>query len=775
MKLLLLNGFNVYSNRKIKYYSDEEGYETGANDSRKYNNIDFNPNDGVLTTQIIDTDGEEFNPDYLVALDENENIVSRWFVMEWTRTRNGQYRARLKRDVVADHYDEITVAPMFMHRGPLSPTNPLVFNPEGMSLNQIKKEEILLKDETESAWIVGYVARDYADEQIISSISADDTTPSITSLGVELNDPTNPLLGGKFQVLKNEEAHVGVIVNSISVNRPNWQYHLYSSPFRESPFFLPTQSGEYLYSYIEMNVAQHNAIWDSIVQEHKDDILPSLKGLINQRYSGKIKTLDELNALMTFDGKKVTYANKYYQMKVILVPIQTNDYIALSDVSYPALTAELRALGVELRNRVGATSSVVGSPYSAYVQIMTYSIAFEEISSSPYVSTKISNSRRHLSDAPYDMFCMKFNMDNLSLSQQIALKMTRSNIYDLQILPYCPILNLESATVLNADYSLIVDGDGEEVDRMYYPRKSSGTFFIDVSLQIKNRFDNATLNIKLSNECDIYRLCSPNYNSAYEFSVAKNGGVDGFRIDFTYRPISPYIHVAPIFKNLYGGDFEDARGLICGGDFSIDMISSAWENYQVNNKNFQNIFNTQIKSMDIQHKYGMMESGIGAISGAIGAGAGVGLLTGNVGLGIGAGAVSLGAGIADQFIASSKYKETKDISIEQFNYSLGNIKAIPNTLSKISAYNINNKYFPFIEYYSCTDEEIVIYKNKIDFNSYILMKIGTINDLINDGLLIYKNNDGNTFVKGEIIRINLIEDDHMQNEIYNELLKGVYL
>lgn len=80
----------------------------------------------------------------------------------------------------------------------------------------------------------------------------------------------------------------------------------------------------------------------------------------------------------------------------------------------------------------------------------------------------------------------------------------------------------------------------------------------------------------MANECCSWRLTSSNYNGTWEFNVAKNGGsVEGFRIDYTYRPYSPYIHVAPLFKGLYGDVNDDARGLICNGDFSIDLVSDA--------------------------------------------------------------------------------------------------------------------------------------------------------------------------------------------------------
>lgn len=89
---------------------------------------------------------------------------------------------------------------------------------------------------------------------------------------------------------------------------------------------------------------------------------------------------------------------------------------------------------------------------------------------------------------------------------------------------------------------------------------------------------NEALERKLANECDVVRLVAQNYSAIFEFSPAKSGGVDGFLADCTYKPWSPYIHILPKLKGLYGDNFvaiDDARGLICGGDMSLPQLSNA--------------------------------------------------------------------------------------------------------------------------------------------------------------------------------------------------------
>lgn len=115
--------------------------------------------------------------------------------------------------------------------------------------------------------------------------------------------------------------------------------------------------------------------------------------------------------------------------------------------------------------------------------------------------------------------------------------------------------------------------------------------------------------IKIANECDLYRLCSPNYNGAFDFNLMKNNKeVKKFNVDCQYKPYNPYIHVNPDFAGLYGRDFDDSRGLVCGGDFSIGIVNDQWNAYEIQNKNYQNIFNRQIQNMEVNNSIARQEA-----------------------------------------------------------------------------------------------------------------------------------------------------------------------
>ena len=289
--------------------------------------------------------------------------------------------------------------------------------------------------------------------------------------------------------------------------------------------------------------------------------------------------------------------------------------------------------------------------------------------------------------------------------------------------------------------------------------------------------ENDALSRKLSNECDLVRLVSQNYSAIFEFSPAKSGGVDGFLADCTYKPWSPYIHILPRLKGLYGDNFvsiDDARGLICGGDMSLPQLSNAWANYQLQNKTYQEMFDRQIKNMDVQNDINRQGALAQLITSPItggAAGAAIGGKTGGLyGAAAGAAVGALGGGITAGIDYANNIKmmeENKQYAIDMYSYNLQNIQAIPTSLTKTSALTYNTRVWPFIEYYTCTDAEKDALKDKIKYNGMTIMKVGKLNDY-----LLGEDN----FYKGKLIRLPDVKlDGHMAFEIYNELNKGVYL
>ena len=281
---------------------------------------------------------------------------------------------------------------------------------------------------------------------------------------------------------------------------------------------------------------------------------------------------------------------------------------------------------------------------------------------------------------------------------------------------------------------------------------------------------------KLANECDVLRLVSQNYSAIFEFSAAKSGGVDGFLADCTYKPWSPYIHILPKLKGLYGDNFvsiDDARGLICGGDMSLPQLSNAWANYQLQNKTYQEMFDRQIKNMDVQNDINLqgafVQNMLAPITGGASGAAAGGQFGGKLGALAGAGIGAIGGAVTASVDFRNNLRmmeENRQYKIDMYGYNLQNIQAIPTSLTKTSALTYNTRVWPFIEYYTCTDAERNALADKMKYNGMTIMKIGKLTDYLLGE---------DKFYKGQLIRLNINVDSHMAYEIYNELNKGVYL
>ena len=363
----------------------------------------------------------------------------------------------------------------------------------------------------------------------------------------------------------------------------------------------------------------------------------------------------------------------------------------------------------------------------------------------------------------------------LMWSFNIATELGNS-LYDLQILPYCPISNWRgNANVAgifsvnkseNVDYTTLLDSNNKVVGVCSWCDVSSKEQFLKYPIEI--------MDYKLENECDMYRLCSPNYASAFEFNPAKNDGVEGYNVRYTYKPYQPFINVAPKFNRLYGKDFKDNRGLILSGDFSLPIVKDAWINYQLQNKNYALAFDRQIENLESNYSWqkkmgianaitGTIQGGVsGAMSGAL-VGGGVGAVVG----GVAGTASSMVGGIMDVSMQQALHNEAIDYTKDNFGYQLQNIQALPNTLNKVSSIISVSKLFPFLEYYTCTNEEKEALENKLKYNGMTVGRIGKIKD--------YLQGDTQTYVQGQLIRLEGKFDTHIANEIANEFKKGWYI
>ena len=308
---------------------------------------------------------------------------------------------------------------------------------------------------------------------------------------------------------------------------------------------------------------------------------------------------------------------------------------------------------------------------------------------------------------------------------------------------------------------------------MFWSTSNEKSFTIQHPIQVSNK--------KIQNQCEMYRLCSPNYNGQFGFSVAKNEGVDYFNVDITYLPVSSYLHVVPNLKGLYGNYSDNSPiGLICKGEFSINSVKEQYIQFMQNNKNYENIFRAEINTNDKSHELQFEQSRIsnwlaaaatGLQTGAFfgGSGAGIG---GGIGTGIGTGIATGIAGEVDINYGNQLYELNKKYKQDVHNYQLDNIKAMPNSLSKVTSYTKNNQLFVVLERYDATDKEKeAVAQNVIDYSMNVGVIGKPIDYVYNDWS--YNGNTSRGYFKAQLIKIDL-NTYHESDAISTELARGVY-
>ena len=794
-----LERFNNYFNRKVIRYDSLSDYQDNAqadyipvDDEGNMTPFDFNPNDNI-TTEII-ANGVPFDPDYFLLLDADGEIVSRWFVLEQKRNRQGQWLYFLRRDVLADSYDELATAPMYVEKGIISDIqSPLLFNNEGLTVNQIKKQEIPIYDRTKCAWLVMYIKKGVLGTTAVGSSGkvTIDVPDDDGSVYETLNVPIASWSMAQYQtsdynVLQSNS--IIVLFKNTYNSHSGQRYTIRSNGTHE---YVPVVSADASNIFhVAENITKLDTAFASAFS--------SITGYVKTELGYK-----DLDDIMKYNGKVIKdSAGKYYLISVYQDGSPKSSTVYLTSGTTPLAK---NAVNSAWNTANESSQSANDKAYQSKVDYISYRLAWEETTSVETIVDFSAYTGGGCQDTPlYDIIAMPYGevrsygsgglIDVTSSAERsmrvmnsLARTLTDLYVFDLQLLPYCPMPELINASIdarmaikFLHDSCLTGEYNSDYTDIIYVPTKANITFNITQAISITDSSDvPSTFKKKYVNDCTMVRLCSPNYNGVFEFNLAKNDmTIDYFNVDITMRPQNPYIHMNPNFKQagLYYNDYDDARGLICGGDFSLGIINDAWTQYEIQNKNYQAIFDRQIQNMDVNNSINRQEALFGAIAGtAQGAGAGAvgGFMASGSPYGAIAGAVIGGVasgvgGALDISNLKKRQEEARDYAFDNYNYSLGNIKALPYSITRTSALTYNNKKVPFIEIYECTEVEKEAYYLKLKYNGMTVSKIDTIES--------YKSSDNSNYFRAKLIRlVNISEDNHYVETINEELMKGVFI
>lgn len=804
MNLYFLN-YNNYYNRIVKKENTLGGYLQYLVGEPVQGVINWNPRDGVSTSQILNS-WQYDTPDYMLALTEDGEIDSRWFVIESQYLRNGQYQVELYRDVIVDNYDTVINAPCFIEKAtPQSIRDPAIYNSEDMTFNQIKQNETLLWDETKCPWIVGYIPRD--------SFKTNTTVSVEAQLSGSADITVENISDYPFYKYANTIVSGQVTNPTIKIELTYWLMHRKASGAFNNYYYNNqirlNQNGNYIgkaggnrigqtvgYFWQQTNTNSLYVPKNEFTDEYARQVVANMTSLSDDFHNlsdyVEATLTPEQFAQLEKDKNKVIYETATGQYWRVTLTGDSSGEPTTTTIGWNT------GLGVKMRN---AMVTSFGDGYSLAEPInknqvfsFTSATAYQTLTFEPVevnLSVEVPATRYHASETPYDIFCMPYSntlkikksgrtyISNtsasaaLTLAQQIAAEVGSGNIYDIQLLPYCPvrycIMDDGSFDIGSAIYSDVKAGD-DKVNVLLWA--TTDNFELNIPIEIPE--EKTVLDKKIKNETEFIRIVAPNFSNSFQFDPQMNEGMDYVTVLCHYKPFNPYIKLQPNFKGLYGSDFNDSRGLVCNGDFSLAQVTSAWADYELQNKNYQNIFNREIQNLKVTNSVQRTREIAGAITGSLSGAAGGAALGAMVGGPVGAVAGGLIGGLAsgigggvDIALNDKLRNEALDYKRDMFGYNLQNIQALPQGLAKTSAISPDNKYVPFIEYYECTDIERQALQDKLTYNGYTIMRIGNIAD--------YLQQD-RSYIKGRIIRMEEISDDfHLLKAIADEIYKGVFI
>lgn len=803
-----LYNFNQYHNRRCIRYDTLNEYLSHKTDNVTIeydlkSGVNFSESDGVNASLTYNqTISSAKNPNYCLIVD-GEEIISRWYVIDAKKLRNGQYTLILTRDSVADYYNAVINAPTYIEKATISNPyeNKLIFNKEQIEFNQIKKSEYLLKDKTNCNWIVGYLGPNcpsslkannteiklaakiqpdyvFSDMSLVPysatmrfkdkdgnvTIANTDENTVFTRYGLEVRCKIDD------QTIANRnwgEMYFGASKTG------NWVYDGDDTYSSKPEYFSTIDYTAYINYKLESNTFTKFA---KRCVAPLNNRLDSVKANIDSR----VEDIGEENPIAKYDGCVIKIDNIYYNAKLVSDGTREKTFFGnRSQLSGLSVLAAVDAMPWQSQSSASnAYDIVMSKTYTRYVLELT---AFDNTAG--YI--EFTGGEPELVDEPYKMFCIPYDKDDVAvtitntgvgdivMSTNVALaaamgisrRYTGSGeLIDLQLLPYCPLPEVcmndhEIDASVSGTTTLIKGEANNNVGVIFWSTISTWSFTIDYTKEVED--------FKVESQCDLYRLCAPNYSNYFEYNLAENYGVNGINVDCTYKPHSPYIHLNPVFNDegLFGGNFHDARGLICGGDYGLPQTSDAWETYQIQNSTYNDVYTREVQHMKFEQGWDIAQSSVNAVTGTV-SGVFAGLKAGGIPGAIAGGVSSAVGGAADIARTASTAVENLNYKRDMFNASLQNIKALPTTLSNVNALNKNNKYFPFIEYYTCTENEKEAFRQKIYYNGMTVNAIGLISEYLQEE---------ETYIKGQLIRVNVAEDNHLVEALTEEINRGVFI
>ena len=817
--------FNNYYNRIIKRYDTIAEYTANATLLGSQANCNFVHGDGVnsnFTWNKLATDTD--TPDYVVVDDYKGNI-SRWFVTNSFKSRDRQDKLQLRRDLIADFYSDIVqYSPCLIRKGYVPQNNPLIFNDEGVQYNKIKQDEILIKDESNCSYIVGFLSnttggqntvngtiKDYNYDYNYASLNdfpyknyvegAGNNHSEVATI-IHNNSPATRIYYSLKLGARTEDSNgyqlsdIEIVWRTTGVGRPSYYTPSYSGNAGNGTFYrsVSTLSNTNVILYCDSGSADYSTDveMDYIYANYIISLYTKISNL-STSYAESCFNLETgiYSSLQQYVGKKIKIGSTVYTVSLQSTNYR-NTYVTYNAYN-PTILSAFNSIISYINNNKPSQAEMSSGVYTmryynnanryqpSDLKIMTelddYYLVFTEASSNIYTDLDSPNDRTHLSSQPFDMFMLinesnisyKVNTTNFVSNHEVNINMAQAlcqvsgaGAYDIQIVPFNPM----RGTIL-ADGTLNFYGyDVHEIKNS--ANTVIGHYVMCNSADLKFTLEKNDLKINPTNykkdyNLKQYRLCSPNQETMFEFSPSMNGGINTWEISCNYRPYASYVKVQPTWNWMYGEPMYNSKT-----DFRGLVYNSALCITQLSDAWANYVSNNknyqQLFDNQISTLTKQQEVQLNAMEETLGLRSFTGMPIGSI--------LRVIGGSKDIEMT----RELNNIAISKmetdFKYQMDNVKSMPHTIKKLTNINEDTRVFPFIEIYSASATEEASFDYKLKYTGYTIMTTGKIIDYCQDGV--------ETFVQADLIRLDLSRseetaDNHIASEIATELAKGIYI
>lgn len=754
-----------YYNPKYKYTNRTIIDLTNDSSYKEKDYININTQDYVNGNIIYQLEALENIPTYVHDIDNGK----KWFVTGISQLRTGKYQISLLRDLVSES-DKWKTEEAYINAGTATDYNK--YKTWSLPFTRTKVKEERLNINGKSSFFVFYTNTQTINNNEITETDLNLKYESITGIS-QIDYEVDKLEdihgyeyvnGNKYINWLSDESLVKIRFKGAWPGFPFDDRFNYKYKNESITTYTPIyKSDSDINNYVR--IPSHIGYWEdnepSFPNNQKADFGTAIKNWTNTYRQTLGTTINTafINSLDTYVNKAIydKDTSKIYKLSRNRVLKKYNTEFSKTSSETSTLRSAISQINYEILGEMPFTDDSVyfdGKWFVFQNECYEYEYSLEEIGTVASIDVNLTKDVRKLPKSA--VRCVNIvpeeNIDINDLSQ--ALMMIQANatnidndtgkIIDIQYLPFSVASEANEKIKINNNE---VIAEFLDFDDYYY----------NIDLE-----DLTNIN----KETDSITIVSPSRATQYTFNPYNNDGNMEFSVAITIKPYNSMIYVRPSTKGLLMYDFDDKNSMIISEDFSLTKLNSDWANYIYQNRNFENLFDRNIKQMEhtrswerqVEQAQKLSDDWTGrniraqkvqTYSGNLPV---ISSIAGAVGAMTGPDQYYMQAAQKDREYNEAIYQESLSIARDNFNYQLDNIKSQPIMPSKVTTIDAKFLDGVYLEYYSTNETELSAIEKYYYYNGNRIDDYGTFSK--------YYGN----FIRGKII----ISKEYNQPEI-NEL------